>query len=328
MLSLPRARVQSLLRKLRYPKHYSMGRGGGWGKESSCSLTVPLTIFYIHAFKPQMHTRGFRPQGHTNSSIHPCRRQFIPRALATLGDRVPLSLTHFHCCPRWLLLHCSSIPVKYGPFLGAAHTPGALIHYLLFSPSFIFLPSLAFDCFSGVYHIELLSLSRKPYSFFFPSLSQLISNRDSTALDRSTSCLLNRTAGSISWGPRPGPWRARRLSLGGERCGPSPCLGRGCQWGSRYLSCSPSYQTAAISQLSSIEGRGGCSLGVGGGSECQGTDREIEASHLSLSEGSGNRQVQVSALGCCLPVRPRAWDSLGAIRRKRICSLRIAVRIK
>lgn len=28
--------------------------------------------------------------------------------------------------------------------------------------------SLAFDCFLGVYHIELLSLSRKPYSFFLP----------------------------------------------------------------------------------------------------------------------------------------------------------------
>lgn len=175
------------------------------------------------------------------------------------------------------------------PSRGAAHAPAALIHHLLLSSSFIFLPSLAFDCFSGVYHIELLSLSRKPYSFFSPSLSQLINNRDSTALDRSTSCLLNRTAGSISWGPHPGLWRAHRLSLGGERCGPSPCLGRGCQWGSRYLSCSLSYETAAISQLSSIEGTGGCSLRVGGGSECQGTDKEIEASHLSLSEGSGNR---------------------------------------
>lgn len=141
------------------------------------------------------------------------------------------------------------------PSRGAARTPAALIHHLLLSPSFIFLPSLAFDCFSGVYHIELLSLSRKPYSFFFPSLSQLINNRDSTALDRSTSCLLNGTAGSISWGPCPGPWRAHRLSLGGERCGPLPCLGRGCQWGSRYLSCSPSYETAAISRLSSEKGR-------------------------------------------------------------------------
>lgn len=53
-----------------------------------------------------------------------------------------------------------------------------------------------------------------------------------------------------------------------------------------YLSCSLSYDTTAISQLSSIEGMGGCSLRVGGGSECQGTDK---ASHLSLSEGSGNR---------------------------------------
>lgn len=59
---------------------------------------------------------------------------------------------------------------------------------LRLSLSFIFLPSLAFDCFSGVYHIELLSLSRKPY-YFFSSLSQLINNRQSTSLDRSTSCL-------------------------------------------------------------------------------------------------------------------------------------------
>lgn len=65
-----------------------------------------------------------------------------------------------------------------------------------------------------------------------------------------------------------------------------------------------------------------------GGSECQGTDREIEAPYLSVSEGSGNRQVKASAWGCCLPVSPRAWDSQGAIWRKRICYSRIAVRIK
>lgn len=91
--------------------------------------------------------------------------------------------------------------MKYSPFPGCCSHAG---HFdsssLLLSLSFIFLPSSAFDCFSGVYHIELFSLSRKPYSFF-SSLSQLINNRESTSLERSTSCLPNRTAGVSPWEP-------------------------------------------------------------------------------------------------------------------------------
>lgn len=89
--------------------------------------------------------------------------------------------------------------MKYSPFPRRCSHAG---HFdsssFLLSLSFIFLPSSAFDCFLGVYHIELFSLSRKPYSFF-SSLSQLINNRESTSLERSTSCLPNRTAGVSPW---------------------------------------------------------------------------------------------------------------------------------
>lgn len=188
-----------------------------------------------------MHTRGLRPQGHTNGSIHP-RLQLIPSP-GDLGDRVPPSLTHFHRCPTpppWSApgLRCS-IPVKYGPFPGRCSRACRFWFIISYSlRPFYFSALLAFDCFSEFIILNFYPFPQENPILFFPSLSQLINNRDSTALDRSISCLLNRTAGSISWGPHPGLWRAHRLSLGGEHVVHRHAWGEGANggiWAALYL---------------------------------------------------------------------------------------------
>lgn len=178
--------------------------------------------------------------------------------------------------------------MKYSPFPRRCSHAG---HFdsssFLLSLSFIFLPSSAFDCFLGVYHIELFSLSRKPYSFF-SSLSQLINNRESTSLERSTSCLPNRTAGVSPW-ESSGPVKGTSPVTQGAALGPSLRFGEGRQWGARYSSCLQLPRTACIAVLQRGAGR----WSTGPGAEHRGlTGKGVHCK--SQSVGSGDRQMGAS----------------------------------
>ena len=104
---------------------------------------------------------GDRPRPSLSSAAHP---QGLGGLAGQLWDPPPPP-PPCRSCSETLR---ASITARHGPSPGGCSHPGhsdSSSHLL--SLSFIFLPSLAFDCFSGVYHIELLSPSRKLYSVFF-----------------------------------------------------------------------------------------------------------------------------------------------------------------
>lgn len=132
-------------------------------------------------------------------------------------------------------------------------------------------------------------------------------------MDRSTSCLLNRTAGVFLLGSS-GPLKGTSPVTEKEHFGLSLCCGGGCQRCSHCGSCSGPPGPGPLCFPSSPLGRGQAGRGLARGTDCWGMDRGTEVQYKSYNVGFGDRQMgsnpSLLPLDCCLEF-PFLWVQYG-----------------